>query len=334
MRAYSVARKQKIRTITYLYILLALLLLLVAASYTWFSLSQTPHVSGMEMSVTSAVGIQLAEQYNATEEEWGQVLDFQKIIGEQTALQPASWSVKQNALVSAAYGSDGRVIDGKYIILTDEQNANRADEHAFYVKGSFYARSDMDVDISLGEAVEVDEGVKTSGTYVIGTPLWNDQRILHDDGGQGAETAIRIGIRVTPVDAFTGRVMDGSEFFIYEPNYDVHLDENIVGDVITRSVDGGTYEDTAVVIYQTASTWKEAYPVQQNVTIKTLGEFEGDTYLFTLGADEMVKIDLYIWLEGQDIDCTNLISEAQIVANVQFDAEYSGQSGLETIPGR
>lgn len=334
MNTTTMEQRQKKRTAMYLYVLFALLVLLVTATYTWFSLSQTPRVSSMEMYVSSSVGIQLAENYDAEEEEWGIVLDFQNLIGEETILQPASWSAKQNCFVTAFYGTDGRTIPNKYTLLTDEQNANRSDEHAYYVKGTFYARSDMDVDVSLGEAVEVNEGQNTAGTYIIGTPVWNDQSILHEDGGMGAETAIRMGIRITPVDELTGREIDSSDFYIYEPNYDVHIDENIEGDVETLSVDGGVYEDTAYMIYQTASAWTEAYPVQRDVTIKSLGEFTSDTYLFSLRAGEMVKIDLYLWLEGQDVDCTNLIDEAQILANVQFDAEYGGQSGLVDIPGR
>lgn len=288
----------------------------------------------MEMYVSATVGLQLAETYDAEDEEWGQILDFQNIIGEDTVLQPASWSASRNAFVTASYGTDGRTIEKKFVTLTDEQHANRNDQHAYYVKGTFYARSDTEVTVSLGEAIEVNEGVNTAGTYVIGTPIWNDQSILHEDGGLGAETAIRVGFRITPVDEFTGAEIDDSEFYIYEPNCDIHLDENIIEEVPIESVDGGNYEDTAYMIYQTASTWTEAYPVQRDVTVKSLGEFMSDTTLFTLFADEMVKIDLYIWLEGQDVDCTNLIDEAQIIANVQFDAEYSGQSGLVDIPGR
>lgn len=334
MKTLTIEQRQKRRTILYIYVLLALFVLLVTASYTWFSISQTPRVSDMEMSVAATVGIQLSETYDADEEEWGQVIDFQQIIGENTILQPASWSASKNAFVTANYGTDGRQIENQYILLRDELNANRNDGNAYYVKGSFYARSDTEVNVSLGEAVEVNEGVNTSGTYVIGTPVWNQQSIRHNDGGLGAETAIRIGIRVTPVDWFDGTDIDESEFYIYEPNYDVHIDENIFGDVITPSVDGGTYEDASYVIYQTASTWRESYPVQQDVTVKQLGKFVGDTYLFTLGADEMVRIDLYIWLEGQDVDCTNLVGEAQIIANIQLSAEYSGQTGLDKIPGR
>ena len=72
--------------------------------------------------------------------------------------------------------------------------------------------------------------------------------------------------------------------------------------------------------------------MQRDVVIRELGEFTTDTYLFDLAADEFAQIDIYVWLEGQDVDCTNEIGKkSQIFVNMQFAAEASGQSGLEEI---
>ena len=63
-----------------------------------------------------------------------------------------------------------------------------------------------------------------------------------------------------------------------------------------------------------------------------MGEFETDTKLFSLDVDELARISVYVWLEGQDVDCTNVIGhEAQILASIQFAADASGQSGLVPI---
>ena len=63
-----------------------------------------------------------------------------------------------------------------------------------------------------------------------------------------------------------------------------------------------------------------------------MGRFTSDTKLFALKARETVRIDLYIWLEGQDADCTNQIGEeARIFANIQFAGTYEDQSGLRPI---
>ena len=332
LRQWNDAQKRRQRTFLYAYILLALFILLVAASYTWFSLSKTPRVSDMDVYISSQTGLELAETYEAPDDDWGEVLDFANIVGTDTQLKPASWSGEREALVTTDYGTDGRIIGDSYTTLTDEENANRNDDYGYYVKGTFYARSDSQVTVSLGDAVEVNGGKNTSGTYVIGTPLWNTTTLLHDDGGQGAETAVRLGIRITKIDPELGKAYGDSEFYIYEPNYDVHIDPEIEGEVETENVDDqGPLTDEAHMIRQTASTWSEANPVQSDVTIKSLGKFDTTTELFELEPGEMAAIDLYIWLEGQDVDCSNLIEDAQIIANIQLTTDYSAQSGLVKI---
>jgi hypothetical protein len=291
-------------------------------------------VSDMDVYISSGNGIELATAYDASDDEWGQVLDFQSLVGEDTLLKPATWSQTQDTLLTSVYGSDGRVIDGQYLVLNDEANANGTSDDSYYVVGTFYARSDENVVVTLGDATEVNEGENTAGTFVIGMPIWNDQTISHEDGGSGAECAVRLGLRVTYINKDgTPQADTSSEFFIYEPNCDVHLDEAITGYVETPNIDGDTtLTDEAHLIRQTSSTWTEADPVQNDVTIKHLGNFLTDTELFTLSAGGMAKIDLYIWLEGQDVDCSNLIEDAQIIASIQFQAAYPDQSGLDIIP--
>lgn len=332
MISLNVEQRRKRRTLIYIWILLALLILLVSATYTWFSLSHTPRVSDMAMYVSAGKGLELAAAYDAKDDEWGTVLDFQSIIGSETQLAPATWSSANSSLYSIFYGYDGRARND-YMQLFDNAHSNRNDQNAYYVKGTFYARSGVECLVSLAEAVEVNNGKNGAGTYVIGTPVWNAQSILHDDGGSGAETAVRIGFMITPIDKNTGAATDSSEFFIYEPNCDAHLDSNITGYVPTANMNGEeTLIDNDHLILQTASTWTEAYPVQKDVVIKDLGEFTTDTSLFNLDVGGMVKIDLYIWLEGEDIDCTNKIQEAEIIANIQFHADTDQQSGLVDIP--
>ena len=156
-------RNRRFRTGLYICILLALLALLVAASYTWLSISKTPRVSDMDVYISGQTGLELAKTYNAPDEEWGQVLDFKEIVGVETQLKPATWSQREGRLMTITYGTDGRMA-GVYAPLTDEQNANRKDGDGYYVKGTFYARSDTPVTVSLGEAIEVNGGENTAGT--------------------------------------------------------------------------------------------------------------------------------------------------------------------------
>ncbi len=316
------------RTVLYLYIILALLALLVAATYTWFSLSQTPRVSDMRLYISSETGLELAESYNS--EEWGQTISFLDLVSDSSPLRPVTWSDARQSFIAVSYGYDGRMQETPDV-LTDERNATGGTD-CYYVLSTFYARTRTDCKVSLAEAVEINEGEAGAGTYVIGTPVWDADRVLHNDMGSGAECAVRLGFKVTPINGSTGTPNGESVFFAYEPNCDSHI-SGAGGYFPTGSIDG---TDTLVgaerLILQSMSSWTEAYPVQRDVTIKQFGEFLSNPTLFSLKAGEKVRIDLYIWLEGQDSDCTNTIEEAMIMANIQFHTDYEHESGLVPIP--
>ncbi len=326
----SKTKNQRRRTFLYLWILLALLILFVTATYTWFSLSRTPHVNDMGLNINAQNGIELALKYDAPDDEWGQRIDFADLVTEDCPLKPVTWSDARQRFLAVRYGFDGRGYD--FAELTDENSANRSDGEGYYVIGTFYARSDAYCDVSLAEAVLLNEGENGAGTYVIGSPVWDSETVSHKNGGNGAENAIRMGLRITPIDEKTGQPDGEYEFFIYEPNCDLHVSET-EGYQPTPSIDRkDTLTDADHLILQKHSSWTEAEPVQHNVTIKQLGEFLQNVKLFSIKPGEKVKIDLYVWLEGQDIDCKSMINKAEIQANIQFNAEQGNQSGLDDVP--
>lgn len=329
MRIIEKENKSRRRTVIYICILIALLPLLVAASYTWFSISRTPQVSQMDLYISSRPGLELAKSWDAPDEEWGQTLSSLEIVSESAPLRPVTWSQQRQSFLSVSYGADGRMTD-TFEELTDEANANRTDGAGYYVVETFYARTGANCDVSLAKAVEMNGGENGAGTYVIGTPVWNGETLLHDDGGQGAETAVRMGLMITKIRPESDPLYGVSEFYIYEPNCDRHIDGS-TGYTATPSVDG-TEQLSENLICQSASEWTEAYPVQRQVTVKNLGEFTTDTKLFSVMVGEIFEIKLYIWLEGQDADCTNAIESAQILANIQFSTDYVSQGGLVDIP--
>lgn len=329
MNKQNTQKKRRVNIFLYLYLLLILLLLLTVASYTWFSLTKTPRVSDLSLHVATTSGMELALTPDA--EEWKLQLDFLDMVDQTAPLRPVTWSEQSQQFFAATYGVDGRLTD-VWEPLTDSRNANKDNADGYYICGTFYARTGTNVSVSLSPAVEVDEGLQGSGTYLIGTPVWNTATLTHDNGGQGAENAIRVGIRITYVNQ-DGSDAEGAEpvFYIYEPNADLHLD-GTTGYVNTPSIDGTeTLIPAERMILQTASTWTEADPVQRSVVIRDLGEFTTETRLFDLTAGQMVRIDIYIWLEGQDADCTNQINQAQILANIQLDSNAGGTSGLVPI---
>ena len=308
--------------------LVFLLVISVAATYTWFSLSRTPQVSNLSMYVTSKSGLELALSPDST--EWGSQLSYPDMTSESFPLRPITWSEKDQRFYAANYGIDGRVT-GNWQPLSDEFNANRNNRDSYYSIGTMYARTSENVTVSLTKSAPMAEGVSGSGTYLIGMPVWDADKLSHTNAGQGAENAVRIGIQITLLDESNKPIEQTKKFYIYEPNCDSHADGQI-GYKETPSIDGtDSLVPSEKLILQKHSSWTEAYPVENGVQVYSIGEFENSTELFSLKANQKAMIKLYLWLEGQDVDCTNAIKEAQIIANIQFKAETENNSGLQPI---
>ena len=215
-------------------------------------------------------------------------------------------------------------------------------------------RCGQNAEISLSPAVEVNEGIDGSGTYVRGIPVWNpgyyeekedeDGNIMHelvgfghDNSGQGAENAIRVGFLITTLEQdeegeYVPIEDEEPVFMIYEPNCDIGYGGLREEYIPTPSMDGTeNLVDVEHLILQTATTWTEADPIENGVVIHTLGEFVEEKTLFKIKEAQIVQIDLYLWLEGQDSECINRGSEAQIQANIQFAGKNETQTGFVPI---
>jgi len=322
---------RKTMIVIYFYVILILLILSTIATYTWFALSRSPKVSSMSMYITARTGLELALTPEDGD-QWGNQVAFPDMVTAAAPLRPVTWSEKDKTFYAAVYGIDGR-LTGKWQPLSDERNANRDtyDYDGYYHVGTLYARTAENVIVSLAEEPKTIEGLTGSGTYLIGTPVWSDDEIAHRNDGQGAENAVRIGIQVTFLDQDNRPKEEEPLFFIYEPNCETHTDGSM-GYIETPNIDdGGSLVPSDRLITQEHSSWTEADPVQKGVQIYTFGAFTSPVELFRLEAGQKAMIRLYIWLEGQDVDCTNAIRESQILANIQFDAVTDNGSGMVPI---
>lgn len=318
---WAVKSKKKLRSM--LLLAIGLGLVLMASVGAWFSISKTPRVSDMGLYVNAPTGLELSASYNAGDGGWVQNLNFSELIRGGNSLRPVTWSDAQQSFLTVRHDTDGRLLSS-YKTLPDEVGSN-----GYFIHAVFYARSDRPCKVSLAEAVEVNDGKNGAGTYLVGVPEWNGAG--HTDLGGGAQYAARVGFRVAKIDPQTGASTGDSDFFIYEPNADKHLD-GTTQLLPTKSVDGTqTLVAEDHILTQTTSTWAEASPARAGVTIKTLGEFLQNAPLFSLEAEDMVRIDLYLWLEGQDHDCYGMAAESTLLASIQFKADFSAQSGMTDI---
>ncbi len=296
------------------------------ATYAWLEISRTPIVSDLELSVMTESGLEVAPDLDGQPGEWDTSLDLSNLLSEIAPLRPVTFSKANQALYTTLYDIDGRNT-GKTVALSDKVNANvkatanpRAKNEGYYIAVSFWVRGAQNATVSLAKALEVEEGKKGSGTYVIGNPVWDEDELIHKNGGNGLETAIRLGFRCQTTDS-NGRPIGDSRFVVYEPNCDTHTKAED-GYIETTSIDKGALVDSVNLIRQTTSVWNETTPVLSNEVVYSLGDFMEKSNLFDLRIGEMQKVTLYVWLEGRDIDCINVASAAKtsILARIQLTA--------------
>ena len=359
-KRYIIKRMRKSKYFAiYLYVLLVLLLLTSVASYAWFEISRNPSVKDMQMYITSAYGLELSVDPAAG--GWGQQIDFwdtqelskfkEKKYGfQKPILQQITWSEANGQFFAPVYGYDGRLVSffnnyaeaDRRIIdwqpLEDRSHANKATwQEGHYIKATVYARSGQITNVTLAPE-QGTEGI-TPRTYVKGNP----------NTGRGPEGAVRFGFRMTWMelggDGSLTEVPDSrSQMFVYEPNCDVHADGTIDQYIPTASIDndiiaqGGTptKEDILKPLVPEERLIKQNFPETPRSDVP--GLFETNPVLFTVKPGEIVRIEIYFWLEGQDVDCSNIMEVREVeiadddaeLALMEEDRKHREDVGLET----
>lgn len=331
---------KKMKVIVTFFVSLILAVALVGSSYAWMSISTAPIVSDLTLNVIADTDLLIAIDNDGVPGEWGSILNFSEL-PEGSVLMPVTFSASRGIFLAPRYGLDGRTDFSDPIPLTDQDgypiassvaaDAGDADYGLLSFDLWFYTAAG-DCSVALTGAAEMDEDIMGAGTFVVGEPIWNAETLSHTENGKDAEYAVRLAFVVHPNDE-----TEETEIIIYEPNcdggkgaceeYEIASGENeteIINYLITRTTDatGGALEGDYRIIRQRCSTFVDNDPALIDEVKYVEGEFiDDDTTLFDLKSEVAKKITLYIWLEGQDIDCTNALSGGSVLANLQFKGE-------------
>jgi hypothetical protein len=289
------------------------------------SIASTLKVTDLALTVVANNNLEIARDVNGAAGEWTSVMNLSDLISGENVLRPVTYSALSESFFAPRYGFDGRPNFSDPILITqtgapipssDEAEEGGGTGNGYLLAYNFWIRSGSNCAVCLSEPREISEGLMGGGTYVIGKPIWNAAAVKHEDGGRGAQYALRIAFK-------TYDESDGSEgaFVIYEPNADGNGSYQA-----TPSIDGApALTDTERLILQHESGWTEQNPVlRDNVDYQVGGFISETTELFKLKVDSPRLVTLYVWLEGQDKDCVNSISMGEILVNLQF----TGDQGL------
>lgn len=319
------------------YLMLLLLMTTISLSFTsyaWFSTNRLVRVDLLDVNVRAQGGIEISTDGT----NWKGALSVYDITEARNTypnsvnqipktLEPVSTIGElENGKLKMFYGIAENDLYGNYIL-----SAERSIETE-----SFDEASD-------GKFITFDIFLKTnklSQLYL--TPLSN----ITYSGSEsvGIENAMRVAF-VEEGNVPTGTNLDAIQnlqttrrenVYIWEPNYNTHTIHGIEN---ARDLYGiNASENYERIIYDgisnpissklniytsnAKSTLYPAYFSRVNINYYTENNFTTNKEIFTLKSG-ITKYRVYMWIEGQDVDCENNASVGNITLNLQFTTNPS-----------
>lgn len=320
------------------WIMAVAVILFTSVSFAWLSISSTPLVSDITITVTTDNALSVAKSTpEGTAGVYSTILDLETVSKNTGVLHPATYVPEDGAFYAPYYGIDGRTNMAKAFKLTDPETGdilpeNQTSSGCYIFYTDFFVTCGSACNVAFSDAVQREDGTLGAGTFLIGEPEWNTTTFVHEDQGGGAQYAMRMAFLIEGRKDESGKEIEPATFIIYEPNADggtgLKTTYSYKGDVLQGS--------NGLLLQQYCSTWEDKYPVLKDEVIYTPGEFiENENMdrniLFDLKDGEERHVRLYIWLEGQDADCTNMTAGGELFANIQFKA-YTKDRESEVVP--
>ena len=315
--------KRKSNLKSSLLLLLLLAILLISSSYAWFTANQTVTVSSLQVNVQASNGLQIS----ADGTTWKAVLANSDL----TAGYTGHTNQISNALAPVSTG--GNITNGKMDMFYGQVAANEAGTYMLT------ATKETDAAGTTGRYIAFDIFLKVDQqTTIYMTP--NSKVAYVGDSDKGLQNAARVAFinegtkpASAAVDEIQALSVASGTALIWEPNYDTHTSTAVAAardtyGVIT-STTGGTQlpyngikadiPDSANIPMIQTTTPSSTYFSSVSPAYKTTNGFSTQQTFLTLNAG-VTKLRVYMWIEGQDVDCENGASGTDITFDLQFTA--------------
>ena len=330
LRKQNRRKRKKYRLLILLLLLFGTGIMLATSTYAWFTANKTVSIGTLQVQIEAKNGIQIS----ADGTNWKSIVQKTDLTSASTTygaaknqlpdvLEAVSTGgvVNTDGQLPMYYGNIGTNAEGNYILTaTKETDANGTSGK--YIAFDLFFKVDKETDIWITPT----SGVKT--TDVTDTGIKNASRIAFVVLGN--TTA---GDTVANIQALNKGT--ASSTYIWEPNYNIHTPAGIAN---ARDVYGkvdvtadhailpysGVISDIADVdniLLGNATQAKDDTKFKDvTITYKTKANFTHYIPAFKL-SNGITKVRIYMWVEGQDVDCENNASNGNITFDLQITTE-------------
>lgn len=302
-------KKKKLRDIRNALVMVCVMVaMLSTASYAWFTMTSSPTVTGMQMTATSTSGLKVAKADSNGSIDIGTLADAVDISVQNEdpkILKPVTLGTKVTDDLFQEPVYAGTTIT-KLSPIKDANLEKYVAKYTYYlVSEADEADEPISIGLICGDAtVTGDMGVTSNQANLPGSLVRQTAESKSESEGNPAG-AIRVALVVSD---FTSQQ---TKWIVWEPNNDV-----FVTDQSTDTTSFDKIDDSALSIIETLDASSDQFG--------ELTEGKGTTSdnvtkeLFTIKKGSQNKIDMYIWLEGSDLQCIDEIQASDLEAQIQF----------------
>ncbi len=321
-------QRKKKRVILLILLVLAMIGMLSASSWAWFSSNKHATIESIDINVATITGLQVSvDAIN-----WDNIVTKDQIINANLTYPKAinqlpdtlanvstAGNVGNDGLLEMFYGITTEERDGGFTLTTIRQEEIKCTGDEECVDKHYIA-----FDIFLLVQTPAIIGI-TANSSVLPQP---------NADNKGAQNAARVGFVIegtvgagNPGAAQNLRA-NGGKGYIWEPNYDTHANTGIKNakDIygITTTPSGaaripykGVNTDFATPVY-IDQTDRSSYFTSVNPDVATPMHFEANQTLMHIPTG-ITKVRVYMWLEGQDVDMENHVAASKL----RYDLELA-----------
>ncbi len=323
-------RKKHKKRIGLLIILLLITgIMLGTTTYAWFTANKTVNVNKITVNVAAQNGIQISVDGTT----WKSIIQTDDIKGASAkyaaaknqlpvSIEPVSTvgEMDQDGLMKMYYGVVDTNDGGDYI-LTATKNTEKNGVDGKFIAFDLFFKVDAETNTYLTSSSGVvadgnDSGIKNASRMAFAV--------------LGNTTAGDTLENIQKLNAGTSAVVN-----IWEPNYDIHKPAAVSH---ARDTYGITTQETGaeqikydgikaeitkennVLVGEANSTRYTDYFGNTTMKYSTAADFTQKVSFLTLQPG-ITKVRMYMWIEGQDVDCENVASGGSISYNLQITTE-------------
>ena len=303
---------------------------LTASTYAWFTANRTVTVEAIDVQVSTSQGLQISTDAtnwksivtntDITGVNWTDALN-QLPQGSNTASPVSTIGTVSNGLMDMYKGTIDTGTGGANILIAEKSTETLGTAGDFVAFDLFFQSSAAQTVYLTSNSNVVAKGTSTG--------IQNAARVAFIKEGS-------VPYGSAPADAWALRGEQSK--WIWEPNYDVHTAAgvsnalNVYGTTVGQT--GGSklpYKGVKAPIAKANNIPLNSPSTDYFADVTTVGSLASGIptsgYLNAFDvAEGVTKVRIYMWIEGQDVDCEDRASGGQLTFNLQFSIDPNAGS--------